>query len=177
MTDPIELEGQWYEALKKGRPDLSEEALRIEAMKWAATGSAPIGATDVLHAAEDAFHLSYLDEGKLWLAYRVIQKKGLPVVKTWIAQFWNDPAYFAAACRGIIVMLCQLVVQGVIVVPWIPQAAWFAGVVMSGLAVGIPAGQSNPAPGTIKAIAQSPDLVVTSKDVKAADAAVEKAAK
>lgn len=170
MSEPAELEGRWYEALKAHRKDLTEEALRIEAMKWAATGSAPIGSSDVLHAAEEAFGLGYVDEGKLYLGWTVVQKKGLPIVKVWLARFWNDPAWFAAACRAGVVTLCQLVVQGVIVVPWIPQAAWFAGVVMSGLALGIPAGASTPSAGEIKAIAHSPDVIVTPKDEQAVKA-------
>lgn len=119
----------------------------------------PIDAATLRKQAEDAFNLSYLDEAKLWLSYRVVKKKGLPVVKIWLAQFWNDPAYFAAAMRGIIVTACQLVVQGIIVVPWFPQAGWFASVVLSGLAVGIPAGQKNRPPEEIKAIALDPTIV------------------
>lgn len=163
MTDPHELESQWYEALKAHRPDLSEEQIRVEAMKWAAAGVHVVSGADAREAAEKAFQLSYLDEGKLLLAARVIQKKGLPQMKTWIAQFWNDPAYFTGAVRAGIVTLCNLIVSGMIVIPGVPKGAWIASVVLSGLAVGIPAGRTNPTPEQIKAIAVDPTIAPVPK--------------
>jgi hypothetical protein len=108
--------------------------------------------------AEEEFNLSYADELKLWLAWRVLRRKVVPVVKEFLLRFWNDPAYFAAMLRAGIVTIAQLIVQGVIVVPGIPKASWFASVVLSGLAVGIPAGQTNRTAEEIKTIATDPTI-------------------
>lgn len=163
MTDPAELENQWYDALKAGRPDLTEEQLRIEAMKLAAQGISPITGTDVRKAAEEAFDLGYVDEGKLWLGWTVVQKKGLPVVKTWIAQFWNDPAYFRSATRAGIGVVAGLILSGKITLPdpfegWAWSLASLWPVILA-----LPAGQTNHTPAQVKAIAIDPTIAPVPK--------------
>jgi hypothetical protein len=122
--------------------------------------------------AEDAFGLSYLDDLWLYKAWSTIQRKVVPVVKTWLINFWNDPASFRAAIRGLVALISGLIVNGVIVFPVGSKWAWYASIFTGAGALMFPAGQTNQSPGVTKAIANDPSIQVTSKDIKVADAAV-----
>lgn len=117
---------------------------------------------DIRKKAEDEFDLSYKDELELWLAWGVVKRKVVPVVKTWLLRFWNDPAYFTGSVRFLIVGLSGAILSGQVVLPW-PKVTWFLAVFLPAIAVGIPAGQTNRSEGQIKAIAEDPTIPAAPK--------------
>lgn len=172
------LEERWLAHIRLQHPTLDESsALRVarEAAKTLREPPRTVEPFDVRKQAEEAFDLSYLDEFRLWLAWGVVKKKGIPKMKTWCLELWNDPAKFVGAIRFLLVSLSGLILSGQLVLPW-PKVSWFLAVFLPAIAVGIPAGAANQSPGTLRAIVENPDVVMTPKDEKVAAVAVEKAA-
>lgn len=116
---------------------------------------------DLKKQAEEAFNFSYLDEFTLCGAWRVLQRKVLPVVIPSIKNFLYDPQAFAAYSRTAVFALGTALHEGMI--PGGGPYAWWAGMAFQVLSLLLAAGQTNPAPAQIKAIAQDPNIPAAPK--------------
>lgn len=100
---------------------------------------------------EDALGLSYVQLLRLWI--------GWGPMKDILTKLWTDPAYFRGATRALIGVLAGLVLSGKIVLPDpIEGWAWNLATLWPAI-LALPAGQSNPPPEEIKAIAVDPTIV------------------
>jgi len=102
-------------------------------------------------AAEDEFNLSYFDEAKLWLAWRVLQRKVIPKMLTLISKFLWDETAFIRYTRTILAGLGMAMQEGVIPTGIDGGGKWGALLVV--LAFFLGAGDKNQPPEKIKAIA------------------------
>ncbi len=98
---------------------------------------------DPLRKIEDS--LSTLDKLAIWKLLRWWRTGGKVAVHTLLLDLWNDPAKFRAALRATIVALATAVNTGVIPVP-LNTWGWYLTQFAMAVAVGIPAGQTNPKP-------------------------------
>lgn len=78
----------------------------------------------------------------------------------YLTKLWTDPAYFRAVSRGIVVGFVGAFLKGQITLPQ-PFESWMWSLApfLAAVAVGIPAGQSNPSPEQIKSAALDPSII------------------
>lgn len=129
-----------------------EERILVMAQTAALRGDVPpplrsvppsITVTDIRHAAEDMFGLSYMDELRLFLAWGVVKGKVAPVVIPAIKAFFWDPTVFVRLTRAFLAWFSIELGRGD--VPWAngPRAWWVSPLVMA-LAFMFGAGDKTP---------------------------------
>src|ERR1043165_2094195 len=109
---------------------------------------------DLRKEAEETFDLSYGDEFKLFLAWRVLKRKGFPVVLTFVKNFFYDETAFIRYMRAFFAALGMALHAGIIPVFNGPKS-WWIGPVLLVMAFMFGAGDKNRTPEEIKAISHA----------------------
>lgn len=112
---------------------------------------------------EQMFGLSYKDEFELWLAWGVIQRKVLPLMKQLWRSFIDDRTFAIRLIRSLMAWFAIELGRGSIPILNGPKAYWISPLLVS-FALFFGAGQRNPPPGDIKRIAQDPTIDPTPKN-------------
>lgn len=105
-----------------------------------------------LETIKTELQLSWTDQLRLWVALGVVKKKG-PRMKEILEKLWSDPAYFTAALRAFLGLLCNAILSGQINFPGKAGVfAWHLAQLWP-LILAVPAGQTNKSTEEIKEIA------------------------